>query len=435
MDRRFIESHQFPADRVSEASSKEKQGGGRPPYWEMVFWWTRKPLASARAVIAGALLPDSISREEFMYATRLSGVEGVPHRNNPFIPARYSDIFRQARLLDPFSGFGSIPLEAIRLGVGEVVAVELLPVAYVFLKAVLEIPKWASDRGLGEKLVEDVGEWGEWVLGQLRMDGDIQELYDGDTAVYIGSWEIKCPHCGRYTPLIGNWWLARTSRVSSEESESEEEEVMRKGLFQRLAWMEPVRQGDTVHIGVVDLNKELGRTHVVARVNSKQGLVEVEGRQYRVPRPNIDARRETAICLLCNNQVGKVGGEWYVKTALREWNQNLEKYLSGQMTLRQLQDSRAMPRLLVKVKIVNGELVFEPATQQDNEKLWKALEKLRQVWGDPDIPTELLPSYESRSAWVLLYGFDKWFKLFNPRQLLTLVKLVKLVREAGRRVE
>ena len=32
-------------------------------------------------------------------------------------------------------------------------------------------------------------------------------------------------------------------------------------------------------------------------------------------------------------------------------------------------------------------------------------------------------------------GACKWFKLFNPRQLLTLFKLVKLIREAGRRVE
>ena len=56
-DRRFIETPDFPVDVVNEASAKEKQGGGRPPYWEMVFWWTRKPLAGARAVIAGALLP------------------------------------------------------------------------------------------------------------------------------------------------------------------------------------------------------------------------------------------------------------------------------------------------------------------------------------------------------------------------------------------
>jgi putative DNA methylase len=46
-----------------------------------------------------------------------------------------------------------------------------------------------------------------------------------------------------------------------------------------------------------------------------------------------------------------------------------------------------------------------------------------------------MPTYENRSIWVIGYGFSKWYQLFNPRQLLTLVKLVKLIREAGKRVE
>ena len=45
----FIESPRFPVNIVNQAAAKEKQGGGRPEFWEMVFWWTRKPLASARA--------------------------------------------------------------------------------------------------------------------------------------------------------------------------------------------------------------------------------------------------------------------------------------------------------------------------------------------------------------------------------------------------
>lgn len=59
----FIESSKFPVALVSATSAKEKQGEGRPPFWEMVFWWTRKPLASARAVIAGCLLPDDVVDE------------------------------------------------------------------------------------------------------------------------------------------------------------------------------------------------------------------------------------------------------------------------------------------------------------------------------------------------------------------------------------
>ncbi|MEM3641697.1 MAG: DUF1156 domain-containing protein [Candidatus Bathyarchaeia archaeon] len=47
----FIESYKFPWIEISEASAVEK-GLGRPPHWEMVFWWTRKPLISARAIIA-----------------------------------------------------------------------------------------------------------------------------------------------------------------------------------------------------------------------------------------------------------------------------------------------------------------------------------------------------------------------------------------------
>jgi putative DNA methylase len=431
-ERIFIESPYFPIKEVNQASVSEKLGGGRPDFWEMVFWWTRKPLAGARAVIAGSVLPDTINPGEFIYRLRLS--EKTAHRQNPVL-GPWAEKFKKMKLLDPFAGFGSIPLEAIRLNIGEVVAVELLPTAYVFLKAVLEYPKWATDKGLGKKLVEDVKKWGEWVLQQLKNDPDIKELYDEDVAVYIGTWEVKCPHCGKWTPLVGNWWLARVRRGAATEEE-EEEEGGRRGEFERLAWMEPQRVEDEILVRVRDLNRELSREAIRATVNTRAGTVTVDGTTYRVPQPNIDARREVATCLHCGNQIRKGKTDWYVKEALRDWNTKLEQYLSGAIDLNKLlNESLARPKLLAKVKIVNKELVFEPATKEDNEKLRKALEKLRKIWGDPDIPTEEISHYEVRSMWVLLYGFNKWFKLFNSRQLLALVKLVKLIREAGKRIE
>jgi putative DNA methylase len=431
-ERRFIESPYFPVKEVNQASASEKLGGGRPDFWEMVFWWTRKPLAGARAVIAGSVLPDIINPGEFIYRLRLN--EKTAHRHNPVLGS-WAEKFKNLKLLDPFAGFGSIPLEAIRLNIGEVVAVELLPIAYIFLKAVLEYPKWVADKGLGKKLVEDVKKWGEWVLQQLKNDPDIKELYDDDVAVYIGTWEVKCPHCGKWTPVVGNWWLARVGREASEEEEGEEESGRRRE-FERLAWMEPQRVEDEILIRVRDLNRELSRGAIRASVNTRAGTVTIEGTTYRVPQPNIDARREVATCLHCGNQIRKGKTDWYVKEALRDWNTKLEQYLSGAIDLNKLlNESLARPRLLAKVKIVNRELVFEPATKEDNEKLWKALEKLRKMWGDPDIPTEEISLYEIRSMWVLLYGFNKWFKLFNPRQLLALVKLVKLIREAGKKIE
>ncbi len=54
------------------------------------------------------------------------------------------------RILDPFAGGGSIPLEALRLGC-EVYASDYNPVAVLILKAVLEYPQ-----KYGKKLVADV---------------------------------------------------------------------------------------------------------------------------------------------------------------------------------------------------------------------------------------------------------------------------------------
>ena len=77
---KFIESDII--EKINAASAKEKSGGARPPYWEMVFWWTRKPLIGARSVIAASLLPEDISIESFKRIVRLNA-KRTPHRENP----------------------------------------------------------------------------------------------------------------------------------------------------------------------------------------------------------------------------------------------------------------------------------------------------------------------------------------------------------------
>jgi putative DNA methylase len=415
----------IPIDAVNEYSAVEK-GPGRPPHWEMVFWWTRKPLAGARAVVAASLLPAEAYQTPEQFLNDLfpcrNGRKTV-HACNP--ASRLVEKMRGKKVLDPFAGFGSIPLEAARLG-AEAVAVELLPTAYVFLKAVLELPRLVKP--------QDVEKWGRWVVEKLREEAE--GLYDAD--IYIGTWEVKCPVCGRLTPLVGNWWLARVKG--------------REG-YERLAWME-WRDG---RIEIRDLNeecrKEGGGTcdELRAEVSTRGeegGSVVWRGGRYAVPLKNVDARRETAQCLHCRAEINhrvvngklvkgkKSEGDWYVKWALRQWNANYERYLKGEMTLDDLKNSPARPTLLVKIGVENGGLKFQPATPQDVEKLWKAAEELKKTWGDPDIPTEQLAYYEKRQLMVCTStGACKWYQLFNPRQLLVLVKLVKLIREAGRLAE
>jgi len=427
-NKKFIETTRFPISLVNDKSEGEKQGGGRPPFWEMVFWWTRKPLIGARAVIAGSLLPSNVTKRDFILYMKLN--KKTPHRFNPEIPNVWRKYFEGKKVLDPFAGFGSIPLEGLRLGL-DVTASELLPTAYILLKAILEYPL-----KYGNKLVEDVKRWGEWITERLKEDEDIKELYDEDVAVYIGTWEVKCPHCGKWTPLVGNWWLARVKDSN--------------GKYKRLAYMDYEKGRNEVEIKVVDVNKEVAKNVkgrladaiADAKVDAGKGEIVVNGTTYKVPSSNLNSRREQAICLNCGSLIRFVDAdgnhytdkkdvakdeknelEWYVKWALKKYHEGDERF--------------ARQRLLVKVKVENGDLVFEPCDEKDNEKLEKAKRKTKTLEreGDVDIPKEQIPLYDPRSIWVINYGFTKWYQLFNPRQLLTLVKLVKLIREVGKKVE
>jgi putative DNA methylase len=398
----------------------------------MVFWWTRKPLISARAIIAGCLLPADTNPSEFLRAIGIGGKSKAAHRNE--LLYRFEGI----RLLDPFAGFGSIPLEAMRMGI-DATAVELLPTAYIFLKAVLEYPS-----KYGKKLLEDVKRWGEWVTQKLREDPLIKELYEDDVAVYIGSWEIKCPHCGRWTPLVGNWWLARVREGEG---------------YGRLAWMEPVVEDNSVKIRVIDLNKVLGDRAVKgARVSGLK--ITAGGKEFRVPESNIEARREKAVCLLCHQpimqidpQTGKHYTETkglphevrerlkgYVKFALELYNMGMGFGINTEMPS-WINEVPARQRLLVKVKVKQGDLEFEACTEKDQERLIKARDEVKKFLevNDPDIPKERLAPYGTQAIGGYLqpinYNMTEWYKLFNPRQLLTLVKLVKLIREAGKQIE
>ena len=457
---------------INYYSYLEKTGGGRPDYWEMVFWWTRKPLAGARFVVAASLLPGDTDIPSLARALRLLD-DKSPHLLNPdlkYLPPEHRKIIQEASLLDSFAGFGSIPLEALRLGLGRVAAVELLPTAYVFLKAVLEYPAryghlktlvrhqeakqlsslidWRAlkNKGMAREtpdgieapmLIVDLARAAQRILDELREDPDIRELYDPDVAVYIGTWEIRCPGTGKYSPMVGNWWLARVRRGNS---------------YQRLAYMKPrITDNGEVEIEVIDLNK-IHRDVASARV--QDNTIELDGHRYQVPEPNIAPQSNTAICLQDGRPLGYIDPEtgktyttknqappgirdrleWYPKWAIKQWNKLYEQYLQGKATLEDLKNAPARPRLLAKVKIMDGGIEFQSATQEDNQKLWRALEKLKQLQGDPDIPTEPIPLYENRRL-IGMWGFDKWFKLFSPRQLLTLTKLVKLIREAAKGVE
>ncbi|BFH72983.1 DUF1156 domain-containing protein [Sulfurisphaera javensis] len=415
--RRLIESDEF-IEIVPEIDKRAKEEKGyrkRPKYWEIIYWKTRKPLIASRAFVAASLLPENYNINKFRQKIKLLDNVKSPHSINP----TPFDEFKEKTVLDPFAGFGSIPLEALRLGVGKVISSDLLPIATFFEKAVLEYPK-----KYGSKLLNDVKKYGDELL--KRIEPYVKELYN-DYDGFIGTWEIKCPGTNYYSPMLSQFWLMKMKGNSSddkEEGKSDEEERKEKttsGTFKRLVYMDYKVEGNKVKIIPRDLNKELGKNSIKATV--KGNKIIVEGKTYEVPERNIKAQSNYARCLQSGNTIPKgKGEEWYVKKALKEWNKNLERFLNGEISLEELKNSPARPSLLVKFKGQGKNLDFFEITEDDEERFWKLFEEMKKL---NDLPTEKI----SPGLGIFGSGFTKWFKIYNPRQLLIYEKIIEIIKE------
>lgn len=223
MDKRFIEDS-FPVKEVSKESAREKniRFGNIST---LHLWWARRPLASSRATNYAALIPaakdeiDWVKKRNFII--ELSKWENS--LNDELIESARKHIFNAngkvpPKVLDPFSGGGAIPLEALRLGC-DTYANDYNPVAVLIEKCTLEFPQ-----KYGKKLVKDVTRWGNWVLKEVKNDiGDVYPVdknkngyfgesgdYDIPTA-YLWARTIKCqnPSCGIEIPLMRQYRLAK----------------------------------------------------------------------------------------------------------------------------------------------------------------------------------------------------------------------------------
>jgi adenine-specific DNA methylase len=148
MKKRLIE-YDLPLADISEESAREKNiRHGYPS--TMHIWWARKPLAASRATAFAALIDDPgpeypQERKYLIDLTRhISSWEAVKDGNSKAVEEARQLIMKQygrpPRVLDPFAGGGSIPLEALRLGC-ETYASDYNPVAVFIEKVILEWPQ------------------------------------------------------------------------------------------------------------------------------------------------------------------------------------------------------------------------------------------------------------------------------------------------------
>ncbi|NJE11464.1 DUF1156 domain-containing protein [Thermococcus sp. MAR1] len=411
-DKRFIEVA-FPVKAVSEESAREKNIR-HGHISTLHIWWARRPLASSRATNYAALIPAPEDEEELerkkRFIAKLSKWESS--LDGEVIRKAREDImeyFRQVRddpnqerprVLDPFAGGGSIPLEALRLGL-ETYAVDYNPVAVLILKAVLEYPQkygkkkkgaldqWISGKGGKDyDLVRDVKKWGEWVLNEAKKE--LERFYpkdeDGYIPVgYIWARTITCqnPTCGAEIPLMRQFWLAKKNNK-------------KVALY-------PYVEGKEVKFKIVgdgyepmpeDFDPSKGTVKGAKVTCPVCGMTHDANTTRKLFREGKAGQRMVAVVLYHPEKRGKI----YRLPTERDIN------------------------------------AYEEAKKYLEEKRAKLMEE----WGIDPVPDEPTPEGRGRGAErafsVRNYGLNTWGDLFNDRQKLALITFVEKVRQAYERM-
>lgn len=211
----------MPLEAINSASTREKSiRHGHPS--TLHLYWARRPLAACRAILFAQLvddpssLPEKFNSDEEVEAERKrlfkiieDLVKWENSTNDEVLERARTEIRRSCGgalppVYDPFSGGGSIPLEAQRLGL-PAFGSDLNPVAVMIGKAMVEVPpKFRNNSPVfpsiqsrsfyrnAEGLAEDVKKYGEWIrekalekIGHLYPKVSIPDEYGGGKGTAI----------------------------------------------------------------------------------------------------------------------------------------------------------------------------------------------------------------------------------------------------------
>ena len=395
----------FPITEVSVESVRERSVGHNPPTSRIHVWFARRPHTTSRAAILGSLLPSEAKHDDVF---RLLGiplgvdvrkaekeiakakVAGIRLSYNPFSwerafkhtpsEAERSRLYTLLNdfwgvefplIVDPMAGGGSIPYEAMRLGL-PVVAGDLNPVAFICLKGTLEYPA-----RFGRKLLPVVESFCNVVHEAAKVE--LEEFFPCNPGekvhTYLWARTIRCSSCGLTIPLSPNWWIAK--------AKSDKESIA--------ASLMASEKGDKCSFEIV-------KSPVSHGLNPNKGTV--KGGRAECPRCHTvidgdEVKREA--------QNGRMGHQLYcvcVKT------RGLGKKRAG--------------------------WDFRAPTKEEHEAVEKAEKQIEQKmsqWQNrglvPD--EEYFKGFSDRCS---VYGVEKWSDLFNPRQLLTHVTYLDKFLEA-----
>jgi len=385
----------FPITEVSVESVRERSTMDLPPLNSLHVWFARRPLATSRATILGSLLPASVKREDFL------GLLGIPanvdlqesqdellraktsgtHLNKkPFFWKRaYEHVPTAAELanfhsflrafwsverplvVDPMAGGGSIPFEAMRLGL-PVIAGDLNPVAFICLKGTLEYPVT-----FGKRLLHDVESFCKGVHDAAR--AELEEFFPKQPGekvyAYLWAHTIKCSSCGLTIPLSPNWWIVK--------AKNDEKSIAVKVVVPK--------EDD-------ECGFEIVKSPISHGLNPDKGTA--KGGQVECPR--------------C-----------HTVTSSEQTKEEAQNRRLGHQLYCVCIKSRGLGKKQAKWD-------FRAPTNEEFDAIQRAEIRLRErlpVWRAQNlVPTENFPETANDTR-PIRYGMPRWCDLFNPRQLLT----------------
>lgn len=396
----------LPLEAINAASAREKSiRHGHPS--TLHLWWARRPLAACRAVLFAQLVDDPSSHPEVF--TTEAAIDAERARLFRIIEdlvvwenSANEEVLERARIeirrccggrlpqiYDPFSGGGSITLEAQRLGL-PAQGSDLNPVAVMIGKALVELPSLFQGKGPihpgpqdrihyrnAEGLAEDVRYYGERLrnlafqrIGHLYPDVTLSEAYGGGKAVpiaWIWSRTVPSPDpafSGAQVPIASSFLLS--AKPGKE------------------VWIEPVVDKTTMTI-----TYEIRRGGTKAELSkAKEGTKAGRGANFR--------------CLLSDTAITPD----HVKSTGR----------AGRM-------GQVLMAIVAEGK--NGRAYAAPTPEQVT-----AAFAAKPEWK----PTTKLPN-DPRNFWTVDYGLTTFGDLFTDRQLVALTTFSDLVHEVRALIE
>ena len=367
-------------------------------------WWARRPLVASRAAILASLLPTDADRKAFLHAI---GIHGDPLAAKARIAEAtrkgerlgvdaygYGRAFKHPpgeevrdwlvggddapTVLDPTAGGGSVPFEALRLGLAAQ-ANDLNTVAALIEMATVG---WPAECGvdivpvfseLGEQFVAEVR---ERLAGTFPSEPEDDARPDG----YLYARTIACPYCAGLVPLSPNWRLApggKGVRLLPELAEGPESEG-------RVCGFEIVETAERQSAGTV------------ARGD---GLCPYPDCRRQIDGDEIKAQA----------QAGRMGEQLYAvvyKKRVRlkaKSGREREKWVRGYRAPRAEDDNGTEIRAALAEKLPE----------------WEAFDL---------VPSERFPETTNDDR-PIQYGMPLWRDLFSPRQLLCHGTSVEVYRE------